>query len=330
MKKFSIIIPVYNLEHYIEECVESILKQNYSDYEIILVDDGSIDRSGQICRQFASSYDFIKLIEKENGGASDARNAGIGVAEGEYILFVDGDDFISPYTLENINGFIQKYGDADVIFLEGVKIYPDGREVPINDGYVFSEIYGKDKSHVLKHLTKLNKFPASPCMKAIRRDFLVKKEIYFMKNLQIEDIDWSLKLYMEAEQYLYCPHVHYYYRQNRSGSETNVYTEKRFLDFLTIFNKWIKHAGSNETDRDSKILIYSLLAYEYIFLVWGYSFLSENRKKQYKPELKNLRWLLNFRHDKRTKLIKYTSFLAGIEMTAKLSLFYFRLLKFRF
>ena len=98
----SIIVPVYNLEKYIEKCVRSLLQQTYTNVEIILVDDGSRDESGEICDRLASEDSRIKVIHKENGGLSSARNCGIENATGEYIMFVDGDDFISELMVEKL------------------------------------------------------------------------------------------------------------------------------------------------------------------------------------------------------------------------------------
>ena len=97
----SIIVPVYKVEKYLSKCVESILSQTFVDFELILVDDGSPDRCGEICDKYALKDKRIKVIHKENGGLSDARNAGIQVAQGEYLAFVDSDDYIEPQLVEN-------------------------------------------------------------------------------------------------------------------------------------------------------------------------------------------------------------------------------------
>lgn len=93
MVKFSIIIPIYNVERYLETCVNSILTQTYSDYEVILVDDGSPDRCGELCDHYAESDSRVKVVHKVNGGLSSARNAGLDIAMGEYVIFVDSDDY---------------------------------------------------------------------------------------------------------------------------------------------------------------------------------------------------------------------------------------------
>ncbi|MCR8685715.1 glycosyltransferase family 2 protein, partial [Campylobacter ureolyticus] len=95
-------VPVYNVEKYLKKCIQSIINQTYKNLEIILVDDGSSDNSGKICDEFAQKDNRIKVIHKTNGGLSDARNAGLDGMSGEWVSFVDSDDFISPYYVENL------------------------------------------------------------------------------------------------------------------------------------------------------------------------------------------------------------------------------------
>jgi len=94
MPLFSIIVPIYNVELYLKECLDSILSQTFNDFELILVNDGSTDKSGDIAKEYKNKYNNIKLIDKENGGLSSARNAGIKKAIGDYILFIDSDDML--------------------------------------------------------------------------------------------------------------------------------------------------------------------------------------------------------------------------------------------
>lgn len=110
MNEVSIIIPVYNVEKYISRCIESVLNQTYTNFELILVDDGSPDKSGEICEEYAKTDPRIKVIHKPNGGVSSARNAGLDAASGEYIAFVDSDDFIHPQYLDILTKAIHKSG----------------------------------------------------------------------------------------------------------------------------------------------------------------------------------------------------------------------------
>ena len=116
MEKVSIVVPVYNAKNYIKRCIESLVCQTYHNLEIILVDDGSSDGSEKICDEYAKEDDRIKVIHKKNSGVSDSRNAGIEAADGDYILFVDSDDYINENTVEdNLKTAIEKNADI-VIF----------------------------------------------------------------------------------------------------------------------------------------------------------------------------------------------------------------------
>ena len=107
--KISIIIPVYNVKKYLRECLDSILAQSYKDFEIIIVDDGSTDSSGNICDEYSMKYENIKVLHKNNNGLSSARNAGLDIAQGEYILFFDCDDVVSPIMLETLIAHVAGY-----------------------------------------------------------------------------------------------------------------------------------------------------------------------------------------------------------------------------
>ena len=107
-KVFSIIIPIYNAERHLKSCLDSIVNQNYLNYEVLLIDDGSTDKSGEICDDYVSRFKKFKVIHKENKGVSNARNKGIELSQGEYLLFVDSDDFLSETYLSSIYSVIEK------------------------------------------------------------------------------------------------------------------------------------------------------------------------------------------------------------------------------
>ena len=104
----SVVVPVYNVEKYLDKCVQSILAQTYEDFELILVDDGSLDKCSLLCDEYARKYKKIRVLHKKNGGLSDARNAGTAIASGNYITYIDSDDFISKDYLENLFYMLKK------------------------------------------------------------------------------------------------------------------------------------------------------------------------------------------------------------------------------
>ena len=125
MMLFSIIVPIYNVEKYLARCIDSILDQDYANYEIILVNDGSTDNSLLIAEKYSKKYSNIILINKENGGLSDARNVGLDTAKGQYVIFLDSDDAIDKNALKTINCALENQEDIDVLAGEYKEIFSD-------------------------------------------------------------------------------------------------------------------------------------------------------------------------------------------------------------
>ena len=125
MSAISVIIPVYNVEKYLNACIESVLSQSFNDYEIILVDDGSTDNSGALCDEFAAKYDSISVIHQENKGLGGARNTGIDAAKGSYILFLDSDDTIDPDCLKICYEKAEKH-NCDMVAFKQQALFDDG------------------------------------------------------------------------------------------------------------------------------------------------------------------------------------------------------------
>ena len=144
----SVIVPIYNVEKYLEKCIKSIINQTYKNLEIILVDDGSPDNCGKICDEFAERDKRIKVIHKENGGLSDARNFGLNVASGDYISFVDSDDYINEKMYEILFSEIKK-NDSDIVFCDYIKFsedninnfVPEKYDIIIHDKYSYLNLY---------------------------------------------------------------------------------------------------------------------------------------------------------------------------------------------
>ena len=156
----SVIIPVYNVEDYLHYAVESLLNQSYEEFEIILIDDGSTDSSGYLCDKYAREYSNISVYHKENGGLSEARNFGVLKCKGEYITFLDPDDYLEPYTLELMNRLQMKYS-ADVVSLRvcGTPIHNDySGKITVNENdikFPKGRIY-EDLAIVAKYIDKSN------------------------------------------------------------------------------------------------------------------------------------------------------------------------------
>ena len=182
MPFISFIIPVYNAEKYLHPCIDSVLHQ-LNNCELILVNDGSADSSGEICDTYASKHPNIKVFHTENKGPSQARNLGVDKAQGDYIVFLDSDDYINCDFVQN---FENSSLSADVIFYPLEKLLINGQRIPMGDGICVENTRNRNPSEVLSNIAACPKFPASPCGKLVRLDFLKKNQIHFAFNLADE------------------------------------------------------------------------------------------------------------------------------------------------
>ena len=318
-KKLSFILPIYNVEAYLPQCVDSILSQVTADCEIILVDDGSPDGCGAICDGYAEKYENVKVIHKPNGGLSSARNAGFDRAEGEYVLFVDSDDYIEPGSVEKILRWIDET-DADVAFLLSRKVYPDGTSEPLGENLSRDAIFGKSREEVLRYLAGRPKFPAGAWGKIYRRSFLLEQGLRYPDDRRLsEDLMHSLDLILTAEKFDYLDFPYYCYRQNRTGSICNSVSAKYYFDtFLFITESAARFAEGRQAKNETAALALSFVAYEYAIRVWEMLKLTgEDRKKAYSM-LKEYRWVLAYGKSSRTRLVDLTVRLLGLKGAARL------------
>ncbi len=216
---FSIIVPVYKAEKFLPRCIDSILVQTYSDFELILVDDGSPDNSLYICQKYAQKDDRIHIIRKSNGGASGARNAGIRAACGKYIMFVDSDDFWKDScALQLVFDAIHQYA-CDVLCTNFYKVYdnkkPDEKYFPHTEPLIGTE-------QVLLH----ERYVSGVWSKIISASLFQNNRLDFVENVCSEDIDWSLRLALEAKNITYVDIAFYCYLQ-RTDSISHSMTEKK-------------------------------------------------------------------------------------------------------
>ena len=252
--RFSVIVPAYNVQDYIVSCIDSILKQSFRDYEIILVNDGSTDATFEHCQELCKKNTCIKLVNKENGGLSSARNVGINQAEGDYLLFLDGDDFWRDDDfLENLNCIIETNSPDTIIFPYSYYYAKDRiREYQFN----LSEIPSSSNnfSDNLYSLIDNGIWYPSACNKCIRRDIVAINNISFPLNMTSEDVKWCFELSQHiASYYIYNKGV-YMYRQNREGSISYKLKMKNLEDlFLNIENV----LSGSKKNRDANYLYLS-------------------------------------------------------------------------
>lgn len=296
--------------------MDSILQQGYKKLEIILIDDGSTDSSGIICDEYAFHCDSVHVIHQKNMGLAEARNVGIRYAKGEYLLFIDSDDYIATNSIDKIvQENMNDNEKIDVIFLRAKKVFPDGRELPLNREYVKKKINNQSKDIVLEELLRGGKFPGSACNKLVRRGLIVENAIFFEKGLLAEDIDWTFHLLKCAEAFA-CSEVEYYfYRQNRKGSITSTAGKRSVESLLFILDKW---AERNIEQNIYQNMFNKFLAYEYMVLICNYGALNTEDKVSIKEKVQNYKWLMKYAQGKKERIVAVVIEILGIEITAYL------------
>lgn len=322
----SFIIPVYNVEPYLKECVNSILKQCGTDCEVLLIDDGSTDGSGMICDVFSENNTNVRTLHQINRGHSAARNVGLEMAIGKYIAFIDSDDYIGQGCVKDILNWI-KTADADICFMEGYKLFPDGTTESLGDEIDRRRVLGKSKEEAFRHLATRPKYPGSACTKLFRREFLTEKELRFPTNLtHAEDLTFCLNCFLKAEKFDALPCPFYYYRQNRKGSMTSNVNSSSFDGLRTFVSNFAENLVDEQRKPHTKITgdAMAFVAYEYSILLWEYSRLNAAEKDNAKAFLKDYKWVLSYGASKKTKLIQKVVCILGVDLTAKLLDVYMR------
>ena len=234
----SIIVPVYNVEKYLKQCVDSILAQTFSDIEIILVDDGSPDECPKICDEYQKKDARVRVIHKSNGGLSDARNAGIKAAKGEYIGFVDSDDYIAPDMYEKLYKMMNDTG-ADMAVCQAV-IVTDDSSAQYTDS---DEIKLLDKDEALYRMICKRLFTVNSWNKLYKKNLF--NNIMFPVNMLYEDLATTYKLIDKCKTVVYSPMKKYAYRQ-RAGSIMNLTGYMVSTDKIKIVNEMLNYLDNDE------------------------------------------------------------------------------------
>lgn len=325
----SIIIPVYNVEKYLERCLDSIINQTYKNLEIIVVDDGSLDKSSDICDKYANIDNRIKVIHKKNGGLASARNAGMKVATGEFILFVDSDDWIILKAVEELLD-IAIYNNVDFVrFIPVSAGYPDRPDgTPINFGtedFMENGIYNKQKiiSDIYPRLFVTPQLTMGPIVAAWRslynRKFLIDNNLYFDEDVKYsEDAIFSAKVVYKCDKFYYLKGGYYYNYFYNPSSITKSFKKDRW-EICKILSKTFKKEFGNKMDYDFTNQLYL----EDIFNVLnalGQNKLIDNFKDRYK-------YIKNIFEDRFTReCMKYLD-LVNVNKKLKIILY---MIKYRF
>ncbi len=287
MDIISIIVPVYNAEKYLRECIESILCQTYKTFELVLVDDGSSDNSGKICDEYATRDERIKVIHKENGGVSSVRNLGIEVSNGEYITFIDSDDFVDEKYLELMhNRILETNSDMcfchfdrfdETSFVEYKEKIPDKMDVNFSDpDFVeFACWFFKLKNNVF----------GSSCRVLYKR-FCIENVRFNPKIKISEDLIFVLNAILNSKSICSIPNVFYHYRIN-SSSASGTYKKDFLVSQLELKNELdsIFECFESKMSKSISTQYYSLLCY-YLF---SNELKYRKQNRDYKKNIKDIK-----------------------------------------
>lgn len=269
--QLSIVVPIYNVEQYLRECLESLYKIVKIDYEIILVNDGSKDNSREIMEEFYNLYpDKTVIVDKENGGLSSARNAGMRVAKGDYISFIDSDDFIDvdEYTKFFLEGAEEKLD----VMVGNMRYYtPEKTGFPLfrsdlvkNSGIVtgiefFWELFEQPKC-----------FREEVVDDIYRREFLIKNNLWFNEEIVHEDSEFTPMVYLKAQRVKYIDRAFYFYRQ-RTGSIMNKVSEKSIVSLEKICEKFFNEYKNLDSKLGKETLAKLILSFYSVVIYKRYN-----------------------------------------------------------
>lgn len=304
---FSIILPVYNVEKYLAECVDSILAQSFTDFELILVDDGAKDSSGKICDEYAEKDARVKVIHKENGGQASARNTGFDAASGECVVFIDSDDFVVSDSF--LADLFDKFGEsgADIVLYKHAKYFDSLSECT----YSFAFADGiDDNDELLLELVKRDAYYGMAWSKSFKRRIATESNVRFDTSLSCEDMDWYFALVSSSEKMSAIDKTYIAYRQ-REGSVTATIKLKNLVDFILTLENWSDKLKDADMSEKKRTALLGALAKYYSNLLITYARLKDKNKKQYRARIKALSHLLDHSLSARPAKMRKVYRLAG-------------------
>ncbi len=305
---FSIIVPIYKVEKYLHKCVGSVLAQTFSNFEIILVDDGSPDDCPKICDDYAKKDTRIKVIHKKNGGLADARNAGIVSATGEYVIFIDSDDYWDDNeALEKIQKIVLEE-TPDVVTWRCKKYFEETARTETM-GYPVRDV----KRVTWREMVESRNIIVSACTKAIKKELFDIYPLHFEKGAYSEDVEWCARLLAVAKSIIPSNLDFYVYRQ-RGGSITHA-IKKENVEHLKSHILAIEKIAQESTDGEKERL-QRMLAEEFCNFV--ITITRCDNRKEYFTWIKQKKSVLKWATSNRSKKLRFMMGLFGVKITVKL------------
>lgn len=313
----SIIIPIYKVEKYLHKCVDSIIEAcngHEHECEIILINDGCPNNSGIICDDYSSKYSFIKTIHKENGGVSDARNAGIKQAKGKYLCFIDSDDYVNE-NLAKVFTILNNNADCDVFKFPYIE-EPTKKIKSKNSKSLNVVQYINDNN--IKNIINIASYKNSACIRIAKKELVTNTNNYFVKNRVAEDYHWSLRALIHAKTIYISDIAYYHYMTAREGSIMNTYKLKNYEDAIYLSNQLVKELTSLNLSNKKFKEYYKVVSYVTINNIVHINQLTKQDKKQAIQIYKSNKHLLKYAAPLPHKLVSLVLKTIGINLTLKL------------
>ncbi len=288
MPQISIIIPIYNTEPYLSDCLDLLLKQTFHDFEAICVDDGSLDNSLEVLNQYTLKDGRIKVVTQKNQGVSVARNTGLSHAKGNYITFLDSDDVVSPFFLENLYNSLQQNPTADFSWCD-FKETPtplDQKYEKMENTFLFCQA---PFDHFVNR--KKPRIGASSCAKLYKKEIL--QNIQFPKGLTVgEDLIFLYTLLLKSNAAVYVSEVLYFYRIRENSAMHKPITQKRLDDEIEVTKRLFLLMQENKLNKTTKQVFQKYLANRFFRCVFKIPKKEKNYSsfvQTYLPKLKKLK-----------------------------------------
>lgn len=282
----SVIIPIYNVEKYLCECIESVTGQSFRNLEIILVDDGSPDSSGEICDEYAERDSRIKVIHKKNGGLSDARNAGMDAANGDYVLFLDGDDYIKRTTVEELYTYAERTKAEIVCFDFEIDLEIASTDMELHKHAVdYKTVIGTE---VLISAIDNDDFIPNATSKFYNAGFLKRNNLRFKRGMYYEDVLFNTMAFMCSKKVVFMHKSFYYYRVRENSITTSAPGEKNFKSWLVCARELRKEIANCKEKKKNEALEKSI---KYVIIMYLYSYIqiSYPERRRRKNDIRYLR-----------------------------------------
>lgn len=316
--KISIIVPVYNAGKYLDECIESVRKQSYKDWELLLVDDGSDDGSREKCIAYADKDSRIRTFFNNHGGVSSARNVALEKALGEYYMFMDNDDYWEENNL--LRDVIEqiKAQECDMLMFGCTEFWPDGKKKPKPQNIDMEKICNVNKADAIKYCVEKDILTRAVWTKAIKREIFTANGLRFPEGKRNEDVYVTGELLRYVKKIGWCNTGTYMYRKGTGVSQSDQKPSQKIIDDLKdMCIDYIETINRSDESKELKEAYLSYIAYPYAVWMMHTSQVKPKNKRDIQL-MKKYSNVLEIDVNPYMKLIKKAYMIVGFEMTIRL------------